>query len=189
MPEPLTSQLVGDELKRLLAAFPRNLGSQNPAMMAEVYKTGLRGIDGEALRAAVDMCIQADTYFPKVARLREAAGEWMKRNRAHFAPKVPVAWNVCSVCGEKAESPNITRPKLHGEGADAHYLTAKPYRMPDGSELAVGRRVPAAKLLDALARGMVLESETVPNPRTVINHNPERHHVRPGESDEYEAAS
>lgn len=189
MRSPLTSVLLAEQLKRLAAVFPSKIGTQNPAFTAEVYKDGLRGIDGDALVGAVSMCIQADSYFPKVARLREAAGEWSRRNRASLPAQIPVAWNVCPVCGEKAQSPDITRPKLHGDGADAYYLTAKPYRMPDGSELAVGRRVPVAKLLDALARGMVLESETVPNPRTVINHNPERHHVRAGEADEFEAAS
>lgn len=189
MPELLTAQLVGDELKRLLAAFPRNLGSQNPAMMADVYKNGLRGIDGEALRAAVDMCIQNDTYFPKVSRLREAAGEWIRRNRAHFAPKIPTTWNICPVCGARASSPDITRPQKHGDGPGAYYITAKEYRMPQGEAvIAAGRHIPAGKLLDALARGMVLVMETVPNPRTIIEHDPRLHHVRPDDA-EYEAAS
>lgn len=102
MPEALTSQLVAEELKRLLAAFPRNLGGQNPTMMAEVYKGGLRGIDGDALRGAVQSCIQTDTYFPKVARLREAAAEWTRRNRPAIAAILKGSWDTCGVCGARA---------------------------------------------------------------------------------------
>lgn len=187
--EPLTSGVVADGLKKLLEAFPRNLGQRNPTMMAEVYKSGLDGIDAHAFRAAVDMCIKQDNFFPKVARLRELAGEWRKRNRAEFAPRIPVAWNTCPVCGARAEAPEITRPKKYGDGQEAHYLTSKEYRSPQGTVIEAGRRIPASTLLDALARGVPLEMETVANPRTVINHDPARHHVRPGEADEYEAAS
>lgn len=119
MTEPLTSQIVGDELKRLLAAFPRNLGGQNPTMMAEVYKGGLRGIDGQALRAAVDICIQSDTYFPKVSRLREAAAEWTRRNRPYFAPVIHAAWNVCGVCGARAEETDKGRTVMNHD-AERH---------------------------------------------------------------------
>jgi hypothetical protein len=187
---PLTSALLAEQLKRMAAVFPSKLSSQNPAYTAEVYKDGLRGIDGDALVGAVDLCIQTDSYFPKVARLREAAGEWMKRNRAHFAPVIKPAWNVCGVCGAKAESPAITRPKKYDAATDAPYfLTAKEYRMPNGSTLPVGQRIPAGKLLGALARGIVLETETIPNPRTVITHDPAMHHVRKGEEGEFEGAA
>jgi hypothetical protein len=189
MRNPLTSVLLVEQLKRLSAVFPSKLGTQNPAFTAEVYKDGLKGIDGDALAGAVDICIQTDSYFPKVARLREAAGEWTKRNRASFAPRIPFAWNACPVCGARAESPEITRPKKYDDGPAAYYLTAKEYKSPQGAVVPAGRRVPAQALLDALARGVPLEMETVPNPRTVINHNPAAHHVRDGEPDEYEAAS
>lgn len=79
--EPLTLELVAQMMRDLLAAFPsRNVAGQNIAHTAEVYRNGLRGVSGEALRAAVDLSIKSDTYFPKIARLRELASEWTKRN-------------------------------------------------------------------------------------------------------------
>lgn len=101
--EPLTTQLVVEQLQKLLAAFPRNLGAQNPGMMADVYRNGLRGLDGEAVRAAVDVAIQHDSFFPKVARLRELSSEWTRRNRATFELQHKASWDVCGVCGARVE--------------------------------------------------------------------------------------
>ncbi len=114
MRQPLTTDVVMSELNRLHAAFPRNLGKQDPLMMASVYKEGLRGVETDALRGAVDISIQSDQFFPKVARLRELAHEWMKRNRASFAPALVASWDTCGICGAKALPRMITRPKKDG---------------------------------------------------------------------------
>lgn len=116
MPEPLTSQLVAEQLQKLLVAFPRNLGSQNPAMMADVYRNGLRGLSGDAVRAAVDRAIQEDEYFPKVARLREAATAWQRYNTTTLAPKFAKDDRWCDRCQSRAEWLERWRPQV-----DARY--------------------------------------------------------------------
>lgn len=191
MPELLTTAVVAEELGKLITAFPGNIAAKkNPAMLANTYREGLQGIDADALRGAVAMAIREDVYFPKVARLRELAGQWAKHNRAYIPPVIRHAWNVCPVCGATAQSPDITRPKQYGRAAgDPHYRLAREYRMPNGSVLAAGHRVAVSGLLDAQARGMVLEMETVANPRTVMTHVAEAHHVRPGEPDAIDGAA
>lgn len=176
--EPLTSQLVGEELKRLFAVFPSKLAAQNIAFTAETYKNGLKGIDGHALRGAVDIVIQNDSYFPKVARLREAAGVWTKYNRPALAPRMEAAWNVCPVCRAEAVRPMVTRPKLFDRGTDTeHYRTVK------------GEQVRRGDLLTAQASGAVFETETVQSDRTEIHHRPEAHHITKGEPDEYQGVA
>lgn len=109
MREPVTTSLIVELLPDLLTAFPSKLSSQNLTHTAEVYRNGLRGLDGDAVRAAVDISIKTDTYFPKIARLRELASEWTKRNRATATPNIEAAWNICPVCGARAEQIAITR--------------------------------------------------------------------------------
>lgn len=178
MREPLTSGLLAEQLKRLLAVFPTRLASQNPAFMAETYKEGLRGIDGEALREAVTICIQTDQYFPKVARLRELANEWMRRNRAEAVAVNKGAWNICGVCGAEAKPKMITRPKLFdaGDPAKAHYLVIKATLF-RGATQPVGAKVPRRDLLEALQAGVLFEMETVEGRQLVMDHKPGPHHV------------
>lgn len=108
--EPLTTQLVSELLPKLHAAFPRTIGRDNIVMMADVYRNGLRGVSGDALRAAVDRVIQEDVYFPKVSRLRELAEAWQRHNRPSFEPaRRDVPWDECPVCGAKALPRMITR--------------------------------------------------------------------------------
>ena len=113
--EPLTTSLIAELLPKLLTAFPSKISSQNPQHTAEVYRNGLRGMDGEAVRAAVDISIQTDNFFPKVARLRELASEWTRRNRAVAIMRVEAVWHTCSVCGAKATTRQITRTVRHPE--------------------------------------------------------------------------
>jgi hypothetical protein len=117
MAEPLTVQLVLEELKRLHVAFPQNVGMRtNPTGTADVYRNGLRGLSGDAVRAAASVIIQNDQYFPKVARLRELATEWTKRNARALAPTHPVAWNVCPICFATAEPIEIERYVVDARG-------------------------------------------------------------------------
>lgn len=104
MPELLTTAVVAEELGKLVTAFPSNIAAKkNPAMLATTYREGLQGIDADALRGAVQMAIREDVYFPKVARLRELAGRWTKHNRPSFATRREERWDVCLVCGARAE--------------------------------------------------------------------------------------
>ncbi len=154
MHEPLTTQLVVELLQKLLAAFPRNLGSQNPTMMADVYRNGLRGIEGEAVRAATDLAIQNDQYFPKVARLREIATEWTRRNRAAVALRQEDAWDVCSICGARAVEKFITRQQRDPENRNALLW--------DGLD-EKGEPIP--------------RMETLKEPRYHIEHDARMHHI------------
>lgn len=110
VPEPLTSSLLAELLPKLIVAFPRNLGAKDPVMMADVYRNGLRGLSGDAVRFAVDRAIQEDEYFPKVARLRELATEWSRRTNAVIETVTRSSDELtCSVCGAKAQQHEVTR--------------------------------------------------------------------------------
>lgn len=179
MPELLTTAIVADELGKLVVAFPGNIAAKkNPAMLADTYRRGLEGIEADAFRAAVNIAIREDNYFPRVARLRELSAEWMRRNRAPQIARIEGAWNVCPVCGAEAVSESVTRPKLYKpESGKWYYLTLK------------GEKIARGDVLAAQARGVLLEMETVLGERTVINHRPEAHHIRKGEEGEYEGAA
>lgn len=108
MHEPLTTQLVAELMRDLLTAFPSKHSEKNLTHTAEVYRNGLRGVSGEALRAAVDVSIKSDTFFPKVARLRELATEWTKRN--NVTPTVQFGSRVCRFCGVEPSPRERWRP-------------------------------------------------------------------------------
>lgn len=113
MAEPLTLQLVGDLLKQLHVAFPRNIGMQNPQLMAETYRNGLRGLPGDAVRWAVNKVIEEDQYFPKIARLRQLAHGWMKANMVQVEPNLPPDPLWCEGCKSRARWEIRWRPKLN----------------------------------------------------------------------------
>jgi hypothetical protein len=177
--EPLTAMLIADQLKRLFGAFPASkLASQNPSFTAETYKDGLKGIDGEMLRAAVDRCIQEDQYFPRIARLRELAFEWRRRNRDETPAAERSTWNHCGICGAEAQPEQITRPKLFDKDASAaHYRTAQETRFETGVVWPAGHPVQRGLLLWAQENGVRLEMETVEGRQLVMNHKPGPHHV------------
>jgi len=113
MPEPLSTELVAQLLVKLHAAFPRTIGAQNATATTDVYRNGLRGLSGDAVRNAVDRVIENDTYFPKVARIRELANEW-ERRRLAFAPRhrdEPANPLACRICGAVPEQLEYTYPK------------------------------------------------------------------------------
>jgi hypothetical protein len=117
MPEPLTTSLVGELLTKLSAAHPRSLYKANPVHMCEVYRNGLRGLSGDAVRFAVDRSIQEDKDFPKVARLRELGTEWQKRNQAtvrvvRLEPGANERW-----CPSAARRPRPTRCSARSSSA------------------------------------------------------------------------
>lgn len=118
MGEPLTSQLVASLLGELHVAFPRNLGAQNPAMMADIYRNGLAGLSGDGVRWAVKQVIQEDKFFPKVSRLRELAQTWQRRNviavtvrNGDGRPE-----DVCMICGARYEGVAIERVVIDKRG-------------------------------------------------------------------------
>lgn len=115
MPEPLTLALISELMPKLYAAFPRTIKDDGP-MVVETYRNGLRGISGDAVRAAVDRAIQEDTYFPKVSRLRELGLQWQRTNTVVLeARAAEVPWYVCPVCGAHAEHRTIVRRKRDPE--------------------------------------------------------------------------
>jgi hypothetical protein len=99
MRETLTAAIVAEAIKELRLVFPGRKQDEQVAAVAEVYLKGLAGIDAEAFRAAVKFCIANDSYFPKIARLREVAGEWVRRNRATIEPSFTRHPLACPICG------------------------------------------------------------------------------------------
>lgn len=84
MHDTLTPIAVLEQLQRLHIAFPRNLGMRTDStarQTADVYRNGLRGVSLDGLRFAVDRCLQDDSYFPKIARLRELARDFDLKHR------------------------------------------------------------------------------------------------------------
>lgn len=123
MAEPLTSALVAELMPRLYAAFPRAIRGDE-RYVHDTYRNGLRGLSGDAVRAAVDVVIREDTYFPKVARLREVAAAWQRRASPPDITYRKVPWNECATCGAKALPRTIRRlrrdPKTHALVRDEH---------------------------------------------------------------------
>jgi hypothetical protein len=77
----LTAKIVLDELLRLATAFPSHKGMKDdPEKTAELYRDHLHGMSAEAVRAAVRITIENETFFPKVAQLRAIAWDWTRRN-------------------------------------------------------------------------------------------------------------
>ena len=116
MPEPLTGGLMLDLLRQLHIAFPRNIGMQNPQLMADTYRNGLRGLSGEAIRWSVGQVIQDDKYFPKVSRLRELASGWNRANRVEIEAAIqrPSGW--CDGCQTVAKPETRWRPRVTEKG-------------------------------------------------------------------------
>lgn len=116
MPEPLTTALVAELLEQLHVAFPRNLGKQNPQLMVDTYRNGLRGVPGDAVRWAVSRSIEEDQYFPKVARLRQLSQVWLNANRAQVEPRVETAAGWCEGCRTRAVGEVRMRPAVDERG-------------------------------------------------------------------------
>jgi hypothetical protein len=152
MRETATYAIVGEQLERLLQAFPRRTGGQDLKTLTNVYYQGLQELEADALRASVDICIKNDQFFPKIARLREVAGEWMKRNRAAFSIGGQAkSWDTCHICGAKVESRPVIRQARDSNDS---------------------RRL----LFDATGAPLM---ETLQAERYYITHNAQAHGVRP----------
>lgn len=118
MRESLSAELMAQELKRLYAAFPHRLGTQSPADTIDVYRRGLGGLSGDAIRNAVDRAIENDAYFPKVARLRDLANEWERRRLALMPRNSSTQANpdACAICGAVPQHRVFEYPKRDKNG-------------------------------------------------------------------------
>lgn len=125
MPEPLTTQLLREELEKLIIAFPRTASAPNPMAMADVYRNGLSGLSGDSIRFAVNRAIQEDEHFPKVARLREIATEWSRRTNAvieRMTSSDSADELRCHVCGAVATDKTWERRKMRITQRAGHSL-------------------------------------------------------------------
>lgn len=119
MAEPLTRHLVADVLDELVTALPPRRALDDPEKLVDVYRNGLAGLSGDAIRWAVKRVIQQDEYFPKVSRLRQLAEGFMRTTTAVVQfPGDGHRWDVCHICGAKVQDVPITRPK--GRWIDAY---------------------------------------------------------------------
>lgn len=180
MTEHMTTQLVAEEMQKLVAAFPGNLAAKNPSLLADTYRNGLRGLSGDSVRAAVDICIRTDQYFPRVSRLREAAGEWTKRTSIVLQQRHESAWHTCPICGAEAKPRLITRLVITKPDPDDSRTWH--YRLPDGQKIKYGDANSIAKA------AAVLPFETVESKGLYMDHRPGAHHIH-GESQQYEGAA
>lgn len=97
-------------LERLDVAFDKR-APKKVELRAEIYRDGLRGVDLDALRSAATAAIEQDTYYPKVARLRELATAWA-RARNRFAPPDLLESGYCPGCRTFARPVTRQRPRL-----------------------------------------------------------------------------
>lgn len=178
MPEPLTTTLVMEELQRLHVAFPNNIGMRtSPAKTAEVYRNGLRGLSGDAVRAAADRVIQDDEFFPKVAKLRELATVWMKHNQPSSADAFEQDPLWCPRCRTRATIRERWRPKVDGRfqpivTRDGQYMLLEPYARElcncDGDSAYMplaGIEPPACRTI-AVGRSILLRAVLIAEPIT-----------------------
>jgi hypothetical protein len=95
----LDATFVGDQIRRLHAAFPRSTKMQSPEMTISVWRDGLAGIDRDAVAGSISAIIRDDEHFPRIARVREMARQWIKRNRGEVAHQYGHD-RVCPNCHE-----------------------------------------------------------------------------------------
>ena len=121
MHAPLTMPIVAKLLGDLHLAFPAGLrGMQDPGRTADLYFRGLNTLPADAVSWAVQKVIEEDNFFPKIARLRELAHSWTKRNSMSFGRTSDASDpDVCQVCGARAQTILITRYRREWVGEPA----------------------------------------------------------------------
>jgi hypothetical protein len=182
MTDYLTTSLVLDELKRLHIAFPNNIGMRsNPGGTAEVYRNGLRGLTGEAVRAAADQAIQNEEYFPKVAKLRELAWTWTKHHAPTPAEQFETDPMWCARCKSRASIRERWRPKVdkHWQPIitkDGQFMLLEPYtrelcNCPGSSAyMPLDGIEPYACRTIAVGRALLLRSVLIADPVREVAH-------------------
>lgn len=130
MREPLTTELTLAVLRDLQSAFPgAKMTDEQLVRRADVYRDGLGGLSGTALRWAAKTAIQEDEYFPKVARLRELATRWTIGNAAAVVGPRDDS-RTCRACHQPFQSEKRFRPKTTKSDGYGYPLTS-----PDGGWL------------------------------------------------------
>lgn len=120
MPEPMSRELVGECLKTLAAAFPQRLSPEQHDQRNDVYRNGLSGLSGDALRFAVKISMQEDNFFPKVARLRQIAQRWVTAHPPSEQTDDPL---YCRGCQQRAHLETRWRPQINAHGQRIHDAT------------------------------------------------------------------
>lgn len=129
---PIDIGAVNDLLHELHAAFPRAAKGTDAQATLRVYRNGLAGFSLEAVKGAVAKIIREDQHFPRVARIREVAHDWNRRNTTTASLVVGRTSRLCPICHTEPTTLNRWRPKL-GAGntlvltADALALVLEPY--------------------------------------------------------------
>ncbi len=131
VPEPLTTSLLLALIGDLNVAFPSNRAAQNANQLADVYRNGLSGLSGDAVREAVRRCIQTEEYFPKVSKIRAIATAY-DRERTVTIRALNHDPDECPTCGARVVEHEIMReigkdakgqPILEGTGVWRGTLT------------------------------------------------------------------
>lgn len=125
--DSLTSTLMLELVGRLNVAFPGRAGERDAAKLAEVYRTGLRGLSGASIREAVDRCIQTEEYFPKVAKIRELASGYEKHRGFAVQGQPDDDGRSCPICGT-----TVTWEEAYRYTGKRDERTNKPIMEPSG---------------------------------------------------------
>lgn len=131
MLEPLTLELVVEVMRDLHSAFPSRMDDKALVRRAEVYRNNLEGVSGAALRYAAKRAVREESFFPKIAKLRDFARTWEQHNQA--AVTIASAGDKCRN-GHAFRWEKRWRPKRTHEGwgvlelsADREWLLLEQY--------------------------------------------------------------
>jgi hypothetical protein len=95
----LDATFVAEQIARLHAAFPRSTKQQDASRTIAVWRDGLAGIERDAVEGAIAAIIREDEHFPRIARVREVARQWIRRNRGEVEHREG-GGRVCPNCHE-----------------------------------------------------------------------------------------
>ena len=98
----LDADFIGNMIGELNTAFPRSAKVQDGVRTISVWREGLAGLDRDAVNGAVKAIIREDEHFPRIARVREMARQWIRRNRGEELRR-EVDGRSCPNCHEAYE--------------------------------------------------------------------------------------
>jgi hypothetical protein len=96
----LDATFVGEQIAMLSANWPNALKGRDASRTVAVWREGLAGLDRDAVAGAVTVIIREDEHFPRIARIRIVAREWIRRNRGEDVQRRSDG-RTCPNCGEQ----------------------------------------------------------------------------------------
>lgn len=97
----LDATFVGEQIAMLCANWPNALKGRDAHRTVAVWREGLAGLDRDAVAGAVTVIIREDEHFPRIARIRIVAREWIRRNRGTDVVGRHTDGRTCPNCGDR----------------------------------------------------------------------------------------